>query len=392
MMIDSIRLRISIFSSVKNNFFFREKRGSLDYDNSNRQRVKQFIRTNFKWSEQQRSQGKYIPKYWTETNSFEGGKQYLIFEFSVPKFLQGHNLVEIAETMLPVLVDRLEDFCKIIQLSVAEVDILGAQVTMVAYCHNVPIAHLAPSQEVMKLLSGYTYRFRSKFRPEQNELGQITHLQLGNNTSHVTAYDKLPEIIVHARTTEELEIAKIIKNKQLPNPYGKIIQDTIRFELTLHNTVSVRQAMKKFYGDKPFYTLKDVFKADIAAALLKLEMEEIYNHPLKNIAANSNYDFRKLNDEVGKFIRDRHQDGKLIGLLEQATLVLHAGGWAAVRTYLAKGCCRRTLQYRIAELREIEKIGINLGTPNEKIMEYILNQFGIGKTNLLPKGQQLLFS
>jgi hypothetical protein len=390
-MTDSIRIKIYPFQTTQDNPFFTEKKGSVDSDKNGQQRVKKYTQTNNKWRSEMQAQGKYVPLYQTETNSFEKGKKYLALEFSTPKFLQGLSLTEISEKDLDKLVNAVMEFCKTIKVSVSKHDILNAAVTRIDYCKNIQVSKFGIAQDIMKILSGFTYRFRSKFEPKYNTKGELTHIEYYNPTSHFVAYDKLLEILEHAGTTVEQALVQLIKNPTTPSGLRNIITDTIRFELSLHNTTAVTQAMQKFYDKKPFYTLQDVFKNDIAQVLLTAEVNDVYNHPLKAVAANFKHDFRNLNKKVTAFIDSKYTDGKLKSALEQSVIVLHSDGWAAVRAYLQKGCSPRTFARRIADLKEIEKLGISLDTPNEKVLEYILSQFGINSSKIHTPSQQSLF-
>lgn len=388
-MIDTLRLKIYPFDTTENNPFFSEKKGSVDSDKNGQKRVKKYTQTNNKWRSEIQAQGKYAPLYWTETNSFQLGKKYLVLEFSTPKFLQGHSLGEISDDVERV-VNAVTEFCKTIQVSVARHDVLNAIVTRVDYCKNIQVDKFGTAQEIMKILAGFTYRFRSKFEPKYDTQGELTHIEYFNPTSHFVVYDKLLEILEHALTTQELTLAEFIKNPKAANkPIS--VTPTIRFEYSLHNPVAVTQAMQKFYGKKPFYTLEDVFKNDIAQALLTEQAAEIYNHPLKAVAANFKHDFRNLNKKVTAFIDGRYTDGKLKSSLEQSVMILHSDGWAAVRSYLKKDCSPRTFARRISDLKKIEKLGISLDTPNEKVLGHILSQFGIKNLNVNTPSQQSLF-
>lgn len=389
LMIDTIRLKIYPFDTTDKNPFFTEKKGSVDSDKNGQQRVKKYTQTNNKWRSEMQAQGKYVPLYQMETNSFQLGKKYLVLEFSTPKFLQGHSLGEISDDVERV-VNAIMEFCKTIQVSVARHDVLNAIVTRVDYCKNIQVDKFGTAQEIMKILSGFTYRYRSKYEPKYNDKGQLTHIEYFNPTSHFVVYDKLLEILEHVLTTQEQTLVGFIKNPKAANrPLS--ITDTIRFEYSLHNSVAVSQAMQKFYGKKPFYTLQDVFKNDIAHALLKEQTEQIYDQPLNAVAVNSKHDFRNINKKVLAFIDNMHEDGKLKGLLEQAVVVLHSDGWAAVREYFKKRCSKRTFARRVADLKQIEKLGISLNTPNEKVLEYISNQFGIKNAKTNTPSQQSLF-
>lgn len=387
-MIDSIRLKIYPFNTPENNPFFSEKKGSVDNDENGKPRVRKYVLTNHKWRKQMQQQGKYMPLYWIETSSFKKGMRHFFLEFSVPKFLQGHSYTEVTETVLAKLVSSIMDFCQTVQVSVSKEDILNAAVTMVAYCKNVSVAQYGTAQEIMKMLSGFDYRFRSNFEPKYNSKRELTHIEYFNPTSHFVVYDKLLEIIEHAQTKEEKALVQLIHNQ---SGQSLKIQDIIRFELCLHNVTAVKQAMGKFSGDKPFYTLEDVFKNSISQALLQSVIGQVYNHPMKAVAANNKQDFYQLNKKIQIYLDQKYTDIKLRSFVQNLVSILHSGGWSAVRSHIKKNCKPRTAAYRIAELKEIEKMGINLGTPNEKILEYILSQFGISEVKNFVATQQSLF-
>lgn len=387
-MIDSIRLKIYPFHTTENNPFFSEKKGSVDNDENGKPRVRKYVLTNHKWRKQMQAEGKYVPLYWIETSSFKKGMKYMFLEFSIPKFLQGQSYTEVAEMVLPKLLNVVMDFCQTIKVSVSKQDIINAVVTMVAYCKNVPVGHLCTAQEGMAILSGFDYRFRSSFTPNYNPKKELTHIEYFNPTSHFVVYDKLLEILEHAETTEEKALVQLIKNQDTTQVK---VQDTIRFELCLHNVTAVKQAMVRFCGNKPFYTLKDVLKNEISQTLLKDVVGQVYNHPLKAVPANNRQDFHQLNKKIQAYLDQKFKDVKLRAFVQSLIPILHSGGWSAVRSHIKQNCKPRTAANRIADLKEIEKIGISLGTPNEKILEYILSQFGITEVHSNALTQQSLF-
>lgn len=370
---DTIRIKIPTYK-IEDKHYFREVKNNGFYDSPNHKR--QY--TNNQFRKELQKQGEYAPLYLIDESNFFGKRQnFLIVEFSTPKIVHGHNLAEVGEKDLATIIEKLRNFLSIIKVKVWTHDIQKAIVTRIAYSQNVQLNGLCSTNDALQILSSFNYRPKSEFTATtRNANSEIKYF---NNHSHLCIYDKSLEIQNEPKTKEEKALTK--------NP----LPETLRFELTLHTKHAVNQTMREFYPKQTDYTFEDVFKDKIRHTLLQKEIDQIFNHPLKEIiiVANTNQPlnneiFKKYNKHFAKKIKTRY-----------ALEILKTRGLAELRKEMIETVSERTwyrLQKEIKEISQsLQLTGDEKSTTNLKILEFILEKFDI-KSNLQPPTQQSLFT
>ncbi len=385
---DSIRLKLKQGKFlIKDPTFFNEVKSS-QFSNSPNHKIE---KTNNAFRKELARKGLYAPKFGLNDTSFGVPDNSLQLEFSAAKILHGTNYKEVSEPDLPVIVQKLKEFLKSIGVSAFEHDLLNATITLIAYARNIPVGHLGKVSEILRVIAPFDYRPRSEFTVVQYRQGVATsELKYFNPSSHLTLYDKLTEVLHNPITKEERAIADFLKNGTNAEMFESWVQETLRIELTLHNKVMVKQAMVKYYGKKNDYTLAEVFKDNIRDELLKTEVNNIFNHPLKEIILLSVYGRDTFNAVIKQYCSTFMQQAEVRLMLD----VLQARGLKALRDEVLDKASERTWFRKQKKLNAIAKqIQLPQGVTqidNAKVLEYILSQFGIKSELRTPKQLTLL--
>lgn len=375
---DTFLIKTEHFDTVSDSTYFREMVGSFDFDENGGHRTKKFIKTNNTWRAKMEKQGLYMPLYGISANSFMPGRRFFYLQFSAPKMLHGHSNIETFEKDRKSLIEAIVKFCNSIKVAVTPRAIEEAIVRRVDFCQNIPMKSYDELTLMLNILSNFNSRPKTKkLIITKDDLGEIFMLQFPNSQSHLTVYNKIKEIIADAITMQEQGIADYMQKRTLDHPYKNSAVPNLRIELSEHNATSVKQMMWNFYQKKAAYTFKEVFQDHIAAKMLQKEVNQVYNHPLKSIAANSKQDFSLIDEKIKNFINDNFTHSNLKGLLYQAATIVLAKGWAGVKNTFKEQGSLSTYKRNVKRLRMIENLGISLNTPNDKLLEYFLSQFGI---------------
>jgi len=369
---DTIRIKIANYQ-IEDKHYFREIKASAFCDDLNYR--KQY--TNNQFRKKLQEQGEYTPLYFVDENNYFGKQQNsLILEFSAPKLIYGHNFAEVKEKDLHLVIEKIKQFLSLIKVKVWTHEIEKAIVTRIAYTKNIVLDDLCHTSDVLQVLSVFNYRPKSQFTATTRNAN--SEIKFFNNHSHFCIYDKLLEIKNNPKTKEEKELVK------------KLLPEVVRFELTLHTKHSVNQAMRGFYPKQNDYTLVDVFKDEICAKLLQNEVDQIFNHPLKEVIVMANTK-QPFNDGIfQKFNKYFSKKTKTKYILD----LLQTRGVAGFRKEFLESHSVRTwyrLQNEVGEIAQsLQLTGDDRTTTNLKILEFILEQFGI-KPDLKEPVQQSLF-
>jgi hypothetical protein len=372
---DTIKLKFSR-KKPDNNFFnqrIHSKEIASEFISGSR-----FVWTNNKWRNEQIAKGVYVPKFWIEEDFIHPATTYFLIEFSAPKFLNGENVSALKGSDLMPLVRKLSEFCRKLGIFIFESQILQAEPTVLAVGRNINITDRFYCESVIEALLKFDYKQYSKQRivfllDLENAGSEIIFSTAKTETFKI--YSKNQELMNNAKTVKEKQIAKLLKADKYHN--GRVyINEILRFELTLKTGRKIGERLKPYLGEAS-PTLENIFKPKIWEALVKEEVNKIYNHPLKN--------FVFLALEQQPFI-DAYLDQKYSHIATKDTArgiiaSLQRQGIAQTRKdYLAKYKSRQTWYNYLDILEGIGqfldlKVISNLSS--FKIHSYILGEFGI---------------
>jgi hypothetical protein len=348
-------------------------------------------RTNNTFRKELMDKGLYVPKYKLAEGDFGSPEKSLVFEFSGPKLIHGNNYQEVTEKDFPQVVEKVLDFCKLIKVNVFRTAIEKASTMIAAYSRNLPVAHLAPAKDIIKILAPFNYRPRSEYTATFRQGEMTSELKYFNVTgSHLVLYDKLAEIIAKGHTKEEKEIIRFLTTGEGKEKFQDWIKETVRVELTLHTKVAVKQALAKYYGKKNDYTFAEAFKDKIRDDLLTAVIGNVFNHPLKEIVLLSSYDRDVFNKVIEQYAKSFSSKAEIRLALD----ILFSRGLKDLRAQIIKQHCERTWFRKQKLLKQIsDSIALPQGIlqlDNAQVLKYLLAQFGI-KPDLKPPNQLTLF-
>jgi hypothetical protein len=337
-----------------------------------------FIWTNNYWRKKQKVKGLYTPKFWIEKDFRYSSTNYFVLEFSAPKLLFGENVTALKESDLMPLVKKISEFCQKLGVSISKDQILQSKPTLLAMARNVNLVDKISCESVIESLLKFDYKQYSKQRV-------VSFLDLENagmeiifstsDTETFKIYSKNREIMNTGETVKEKKMANEIR----ANKYSKTgfyVNEILRAELTLKDSRKIRERLWPFLG-KNEPTLENLFKPKIWEALIKEEINKIYNHPLKNFV------FLSLEQEpfIETFLDQNYSHIKTKDTILGIISSLQKKGIAQTRKdYLEKHASRQTWYNYVERLKKLERhidprALSNLS--NFKIHSYFLKEFGI---------------
>ncbi|MFA5753827.1 MAG: hypothetical protein WC905_00485 [Patescibacteria group bacterium] len=372
---DTIKLKFK-YPKPNNSFFseqIHKKDLALEHISGSR-----YVWTNNNWRNEQTDKGLYIPKYWIEQDFKNPDETYFLIELSAPKFLNGENISALKETDLTPLVKKISKFCQGLGVFIFEKQILGAVPTVLAVGININITHLCFCESVVEALCKFDYKpyaiQRIIFLLDLKNAGREIIFSIPN-TETFKIYSKNREIMNNAKTVKEKQIAELLK----ADKYKKdqvYINEILRVELTLKTCRKIKERLKPYLGETA-PTLENIFKPQIWEALIKEEINQIYNHPLKNFI------FLSLEQEpfIEAFLDKNYSHIETKDTIMGIIAGLQKKGIAQTRKdYFKKYKSRQTWYNYLGRLEKLEgyldlKAIANLSS--FQIHSFILKQFGI---------------
>ena len=333
------------------------------------------VYTSNAWRKEQQKNGIYVPKYWLEADFVDPSITYFVIELSVPKLLFGTSAREPRNEHRELAVQKIQEFCLTIGIRLFKQQIFGMIPSAVSFGKNIDITSLATCEQAITVLSRFNDRFRSDiytYRPAKGG----SELYFNSKSSTFKVYDKLKEIENNAITPEEQGIVDASKSSGQKPIW---ICETLRTELTLKDTGSIKKRLKPYMKDPP--TFGNIFRDDIWADLVKNEVERVFNHPLADFVFLST-----LQANVIQKLLDRHIKNPTTKLWVRDMIekIQRFGGTKGVKRYYLEAFKSRQTYYN--HLKASKKIIKNVSLPElenltaSKFHSFYLGQFGIENT------------
>ena len=333
------------------------------------------VYTSNAWRKEQQKNGIYVPKYWLEADFVDPSITYFVIELSIPKLLFGTSAREPRNEHRDLAVQKIQEFCLAIGIRLFKQQIFGTIPSAVSFVKNIDITSLATCQQAITVLSRFNDRFRSDiytYRPAKGG----SELYFNSKSSTFKVYDKLKEIENNAITPEERKIVEASKSSGQKPIW---ICETLRTELTLKDTSSIKKRLKPYMKDPP--TFGNIFRDDIWADLVKNEVERVFNHPLADFVFLST-----LQANVIQKLLDRHIKNPTTKLWVRDVIekIQRFGGTKGVKRYYLEAFKSRQTYYN--HLKVSKKIIKNVSLPDlenltaSKFHSFYLGQFGIENT------------
>jgi len=333
------------------------------------------VYTSNAWRKEQQKNGIYVPKYWLEADFVDPSITYFVIELSIPKLLFGTSAREPRNEHRDLAVQKIQEFCLAIGIRLFKQQIFGTIPSAVSFGKNIDITSLATCEQAITVLSRFNDRFRSDiytYRPAKGG----SELYFNSKSSTFKVYDKLKEIENNAITPEERKIVEASKSSGQKPIW---ICETLRTELTLKDTSSIKKRLKPYMKDAP--TFGNIFRDDIWADLVKNEVERVFNHPLADFVFLST-----LQANVIQKLLDRHIKNPTTKLWVRDMIekIQRFGGTKGVKRYYLEAFKSRQTYYN--HLKASKKIIKNVSLPElenltaSKFHSFYLGQFGIENT------------
>lgn len=333
--------------------------------------------TNWEFRSRAKYEHVYIPKFWLEYTSLRHDPDYLVLEFSVPKFLLGTSLYSVTMDHYEFLIDELHSFLQKIHVSTSKTTIENAIIVQVAFCKNIRLDDIATAAQAIAVFDRLNYipRADTHRNSYQNESGY--GIKFFNSAQSFGIYEKLPEIIHSAVTPEEVDIARQWKkNGVVSTKHQSPIREVLRFELTLQNKKAVNQTLCPILGKQADYSLKQTYSATIASTLLRRTMNQLANHPAREFIYAPDFTHPMLISAIRKYAPTRMYESEMLAIMRG----IQEKGVQKYRQEFLDRMTLRTWQTRSAILRKIsnEIDWEHIPQTSERdIVRYMMQQFGI---------------
>ena len=247
---------------------------------------------------------------------------------------------------------------------------------LVAVGKNIDITNICSCDIAIHSLSPFNNRFRSDYRIIEFGNDKGKELYFNNKNSTFKVYEKIPEMIANAKTTQERKLvdAWIEFSK---SPYKKeqiLVVEVMRFELTLKTKVAIKQVMKKY--DVALPTFKDIFKKEIWDELVQKEVDSIYNQPMSDFIFLATYQKPMIDAFLDKHFKHIQSKDMARGILQS----LQDKQLAKTKRYYMKTYSRKTwynYMKRLEKLQEMIDFSSIKTTTSVEIHSHILKNFGI---------------
>lgn len=228
-----------------------------------------------------RQNGIYKPNvtYYERPMPGRGHRYEVAIEVSLPKLHFSNNLEELAEADYKAVVKDLKRSLRAMGFSHAFVaDISNFEVRKVDFCKNV---RYTDGTTVTTVISNLTKADISKVYDKQKtdfrNGGKIYHIH--TNSQDIVFYDKISDL-EQARRSEsrakdftpsycQLDILKNLHEEQKRHPLS-----VLRYEVRLNGKPKIK-AMLEAVGADTSLTFKNVFKQDVARAILLHDLDQI---------------------------------------------------------------------------------------------------------------------
>lgn len=368
---DTVRLK---FSHPKlDSFFFKEQMHSKQLKLTG----SRFVWTNNTWRKEQRALGFYVPKYWIQQDFINPNITHFYFEGSLPKLLQAENVTPLKTNQCEGVAKAISNFCKKVGVFIFPVDIKNAIPTLVAIGENINITDYFSCNNAIRVLKPFDYKTHSDHRTveftDHKHGGKEAIFSQDNETTK--AYDKSREIQNTSVTTEEKEIAELIKTGKYRID-GKLATEILRIELTAKTKRKISTKFKPYLGELP-PTFENLFNDQLWTQVLKDEVNKVFNHPLQKII------FLSLESQpmIDTFLDQHYHHIQTKDTVRGIIASLQERGLADTRKdYLTRYKSRQTwYNYlkRLIKLQEYFDWSALAKLDNVKIHNHILGHFGI---------------
>jgi hypothetical protein len=191
----------------------------------------------------------------------------LKIEFSIPKLLNGNNIVEVKESDFNLIIKTLQERLKQMGIQVFAISLANAFVSAIHFSKNFILEDYATTSMILKDLSkiDLTKRLKLNYRHFQND-GQA--LYLDSDSYQIVFYDKIADINQTKRhkidkdpTPQQESLFEVYKKQKNP-------KEILRYEIRIAKKAKLKSLLKEIGFDKEL-TFQNLFNRDLSRQILQ---------------------------------------------------------------------------------------------------------------------------
>lgn len=284
-MIDTVKIQIALPAPLKKpRLRFDQNTYYPGYDGP--------IKTHLNTSKSDKKFGAYHPSFtYYQNHDYINGPKYCInLQVSLPKLLNGNNFVELTDASLDLIIDSLIAELDRIGVTVTKKHILESEIVKIDYAKNIIFKDFtSPSSLIKYFESADISKVYTPQRTNYRGGGRVGHFQ--NNCEDIVLYDKISDLQSGIKSEgHSQEKDNYIQKDLLASLKSKPGLMVARFEVRLNGKRKIRLTLQQVGLSTTGLTIKDLFKVDVARAVLEYKWRSIVNNIPASILLSSSPD------------------------------------------------------------------------------------------------------
>lgn len=269
-MIDTVKIQVALPAPLKRpRIKFNQSTYYPGYDGP----IKAYLNT----SKSDKKIGAYHPSFtYYQNHHYINGPKYCInVQVSLPKLINGNNFVELEDEALNKIVAKLVLELERIGVTVSSEQILESEIVKIDFAKNIIFNdYTSPSSLIKYFESADISKIYTPQRTNYRGGGRVGHFQ--NNCEDIVLYDKISDLQSgiksdgHAQENDNYIQQGLLDS--LKNKPGLMVA---RFEVRLNGKRKIRLTLEQVGLPSSGLTIKDLFKVDVARAVLRHKWHSI---------------------------------------------------------------------------------------------------------------------
>jgi len=293
----------------------------------------------------------------TRTQGLSEPQEVLEIQVSLPKLVHGTSLFSVDGNDLDIIFERLFFFLDDLGVDTTKEDLRNAIVRRADFSIVIKLpAYLGGADEVIKILSQFSYKPNSKFRLSWFENGdEGIAMKFLNGTQGYVIYDKLGEILSNGFTKQEMKLKDLYKQ-------GKHKRNALKFELSLQRKDSFEAVVNRRVktGKKKDFYLEELLDVELAKAILCDTFEKVFGDVAVGLVSLSQMEDNKLFAYLESSGLSQTKQEKLHYWVRMATKFGIAGTWEQLKLKHRGGSISRRKKEIALILQELGQISGNV--------------------------------
>lgn len=272
-MIDTVKIQVTLPAPLKSpRIKFNQPTYFPSYDGP----IKAYLNT----SKSDKKIGAYHPSftYYQNPDHIKGPKYCINLEVSLPKLINGNNFVELDNDSLEEIVRRLVLELERIGVVITKKQILESEIVKIDFAKNIIFKdYTSPSSLIKYFESADISKVYTPQRTNYRGGGRVGHFQ--NNCEDIVLYDKISDLQSGIKSDSHAqEQDNYIQKDLLDSLKARPGLMVARFEVRLNGKRKIRLTLRQAGLHSTGLTIKDLFKVDVARAVLLYKWHLIVDH------------------------------------------------------------------------------------------------------------------